>query len=288
MEYLKKYAPTIFIVLLYFSAIVIWCFVYLQENRNDDLKVVFLDVGQGDSIYIEAPNGKQMLLDAGSNSAILSQLSKVMPFGDKSIDVVIITNPDTDHMGGVVDILQNYKVDMILESGTHSDTVTYRTLSQLIAQNKIQKKFARKGMRLVLDNKQNIYFDILFPDRDVSTWERNDGSVVGKLVYGTSSFMLMGDATKYTELLIAYNENPQTLNSQVLKLGHHGSHTSSSLLWLEKVKPEIAIVSAGLNNRYGHPHKDVIQRLSDLGIAVFGTYEKGAIMFKTNGVKLWQ
>jgi len=288
MEYLKKYAPTIFIVLLYFSAIVIWCFVYAQENRNDDLKVVFLDVGQGDSIYIEAPNGKQMLLDAGSNSAILSKLSKVMPFGDKSIDVVIITNPDTDHMGGVVDILQNYKVDMILESGTHSDTVTYRTLSQLIAQNKIQKKFARKGMRLVLDNKQNIYFDILFPDRDVSTWERNDGSVVGKLVYGTSSFMLMGDATKYTELLIAYNENPQTLNSQVLKLGHHGSHTSSSLLWLEKVKPEIAIVSAGLNNRYGHPHKDVIQRLSDLGIAVFGTYEKGAIMFKTNGVKLWQ
>ncbi|MCE9517535.1 MBL fold metallo-hydrolase [Candidatus Nomurabacteria bacterium] len=211
-----------------------------------------------------------------------------MPFGDKSIDVVIITNPDTDHMGGVVDILQNYKVDMILESGTHSDTVTYRTLSQLIAQNKIQKKFARKGMRLVLDNKQNIYFDILFPDRDVSTWERNDGSVVGKLVYGTSSFMLMGDATKYTELLIAYNENPQTLHSQVLKLGHHGSHTSSSLLWLEKVKPEIAIVSAGLNNRYGHPHKDVIQRLSDLGIAVFGTYEKGEIMFKTNGVKLWQ
>lgn len=288
MEYLKKYAPTIFILLLYFSAIVIWCFVYAQENRNDDLKVVFLDVGQGDSIYIEAPNGKQMLLDAGSNSAILSKLSKVMPFGDKSIDVVIITNPDTDHMGGVVDILQNYKVDMILESGTHSDTVTYRTLSQLIAQNKIQKKFARKGMRLVLDNKQNIYFDILFPDRDVSTWERNDGSVVGKLVYGTSSFMLMGDATKYTELLIAYNENPQTLNSQVLKLGHHGSHTSSSLLWLEKVKPEIAIVSAGLNNRYGHPHKDVIQRLSDLGIAVFGTYEKGAIMFKTNGVKLWQ
>ncbi len=288
MEYLKKYAPTIFILLLYFSAIVIWCFVYAQENRNDDLKVVFLDVGQGDSIYIEAPNGKQMLLDAGSNSAILSKLSKVMPFGDKSIDVVIITNPDTDHMGGVVDILQNYKVDMILESGTHSDTVTYRTLSQLIAQNKIQKKFARKGMRLVLDNKQNIYFDILFPDRDVSTWERNDGSVVGKLVYGTSSFMLMGDATKYTELLIAYNENPQTLNSQVLKLGHHGSHTSSSLLWLEKVKPEIAIVSAGLNNRYGHPHKDVIQRLSDLGITVFGTYEKGAIMFKTNGVKLWQ
>jgi len=288
MEYLKKYAPTIFIVLLYFSAIVIWCFVYLQENRNDDLKVVFLDVGQGDSIYIEAPNGKQMLLDAGSNSAILSKLSKVMPFGDKSIDVVIITNPDTDHMGGVVDILQNYKVDMILESGTHSDTVTYRTLSQLIVQNKIQKKFARKGMRLVLDNKQNIYFDILFPDRDVSTWERNDGSVVGKLVYGTSSFMLMGDATKYTELLIAYNENPQTLNSQVLKLGHHGSHTSSSLLWLEKVKPEIAIVSAGLNNRYGHPHKDVIQRLSDLGIAVFGTYEKGEIMFKTNGVKLWR
>ena len=141
-------------------------------------------------------------------------------------------------------------------------------------------------MHIILDDKKNIYFDILFPDRDVSKMDSNDGSIVGKLVYGNNSFMLTGDATTYTENLIEWNENGETLNSDVLKLGHHGSRTSSSILWLEKVSPSIAIVSAGKDNRYGHPHKELLDRLSTLHIPFLNTADIGNIIFKSDGVKL--
>ena len=143
-------------------------------------------------------------------------------------------------------------------------------------------------MHIVLDEEKNIYFDILFPDRDVSTWERNDGSIVGRLVYKDKSFMLMGDATLYTENLIEWNESLKNLKSNVLKLGHHGSRTSTGLLWLEKVDPDIAIISAGKNNIYGHPHKEIIDKLKSLDIKFLETYKEGNLIFKTDGEVLIQ
>ena len=140
----------------------------------------------------------------------------------------------------------------------------------------------------MLDDKDNIYFDILFPDRDVSNIDTNDGSIVGKLVYGADSFMLTGDADLYTENQIEWNENADELHSNVLKLGHHGSKTSSSILWLEKVKPDIAIVSAGKNNKYGHPSPETIDRLNLLHIPYLNTADHGNIIFETDGTKLFK
>ena len=128
--------------------------------------------------------------------------------------------------------------------------------------------------------------EVLFPDRDVSNFESNDASLVGKLVYGESSFMFVGDSSLYTENLIEWNETTETLDSDVLLIGHHGSRTSSSLLWLEKVSPEIAIISAGKNNRYGHPHKELLDRLLSLNIPYLATYEKGSVIFKSDGLNL--
>jgi beta-lactamase superfamily II metal-dependent hydrolase len=250
------------------------------------LEVVFLDVGQGDSIYIEAPNGKQMLVDGGPDAKLLSSLAKVMPFADRSIDMVVETHPDTDHIGGLPQLLDNYKVTNILENGATSDSKTFSALEEKISEDKINKIIARRGMRIVLDAEKNIYFDILFPDRDVSNLDSNDGSIVGKLVYGNSSFMLTGDATLYTENQIEWNENEDTLKSDVLKLGHHGSRTSSSILWLEKVNPKVAIVSAGKDNKYGHPHQETLDRLSSLYIPFLSTAEIGNIIFKSDGTKL--
>ncbi len=284
MKYLKKYLSYILIISLLFIGFGLLYFAYLPQNPY--LKVIFLDVGQGDSIYIEAPSGKQMLIDGGNGDNILPNLIKVMPSFDRSIDVVIVTNPDLDHIGGLVKVLDDYSVGLILEPGTDPKTMIYQNLEKEIVDNKIDRKIARRGMKIVLDEKENIYFDILFPDQDVSKWETNDGSIVGKLIYNDISFMLMGDATRYTENLISWNENKEFLESDVLKLGHHGSHTSSSLLWLETIKPKIAIISAGLNNRYGHPHQDVIENLKPLNILYQGTYEKGNIIFKTDGNRL--
>ena len=274
-----KYLP---IILLTIFAVVLW-YLNFDSHKSGYLKVVFLDVGQGDSIYIEAPNGKQMLVDGGGDSVVLSRLAQVMPFGDRSIDVVVNTNADQDHLGGLVEVLKKYKVNIAVESGVKKDTVAYKSFEEEIVKNKIDRKLAKRGMQIILDAEKNIYFDILFPDRDISRFESNDASVVGKLVYGNKAFMLTGDATKYTENLIMWNESLSMLKSSVLKLGHHGSNTSSSELWLEKVNPEVAIVSAGKNNKYGHPSKSTLDNLNKLKIPYEITYEKGNIVFETDG-----
>lgn len=285
MKYLKKYFPYLLIFLLFIIGFGLVFIAYLKHD-NPYLKVVFLDVGQGDAIYIEAPNGKQMLIDGGNGDSILPSLMKVMPPFDRSIDIVVVTNPDLDHIGGLVKVLNDYDVDLVIEPGTSPTTLIYQNLEGEIVDNNIDKKIAKSGDRIILDQDENIYFDVLFPDQDVSTWESNDGSIVGKLIYNDISFMLMGDATKYTENLILWNEKEETLRADVLKLGHHGSHTSSSVLWLEKVKPQIAIISVGKNNRYGHPHQDILENLKFLSIPYLTTYEEGNIIFKTDGETL--
>lgn len=287
MKNFRKYLPYIIFFITIILLIGILYILYSRSHHSNLLTVSFLDIGQGDSIYIEAPNGKQMLIDGGPNDSVLAQLAKVMPWGDRSIDVVLATHADADHIGGLASVIKQYNVSKVIENGATSKTRTFENLENIILENKVEKIIARRGMHIILDAQKNIYFDILFPDRDVSKFtESNDGSIVGKLIYGNESFMLTGDATKFTENLIMHNENLEMLHSQVLKLGHHGSHTSSSQLWLEKVNPGIAIISAGKNNRYGHPHKETLDSLSNLNIPYLTTYQKGTIIFKTDGVKI--
>jgi competence protein ComEC len=285
MKYLKKYLPYILVISLFVIGFAVLYFTFKSSN-SPYLKVVFLDVGQGDAIYIEAPNGRQVLIDGGPDAKLLSSLAKVMPFADRSIDMLIATHPDMDHIGGFPLLLDNYKVTSIIENGLVSGTEVYESLEGKVVKKKINKIIAHRGMHIVLDDKKNIYIDILYPDRDVSGFESNEGSIVGKLVYGESSFLFTGDASLYTENLIEWNEKDTTLQSDVLKLGHHGSRTSSSILWLEKVNPEVAIISVDKNNKYGHPHPELLDRLSSLKIPFLITYEKGNIIFKTDGVKL--
>jgi len=284
MKFFKKYLLQILLVLLIIFTLSIWFFIFSQ-GENDYLKVVFLDVGQGDAIYIEAPNGKQILIDSGPDSKLLSSLAKVMPFADRSIDMIISTHPDSDHIGGFPVFLDNYKVTSIIENGSISDTKIYSSLEEKILKKKINKIIAHRGMHIILDEEKNIYLDILFPDRNVLEMDSNDASIVGKLTYRETSFMFMGDANLYTENLIEWNEKDSTLDSDVIKLGHHGARTSSTILWLEKVSPEIAIISVDKNNRYGHPHKELLERLSTLNIPYLST-ENGNLIFKSDGVNL--
>lgn len=286
MDFSKKYLPYFLIIVLFLSTIFVWHFVVYGKNKTDYLTVVFLDVGQGDSIFIEAPNGKQMLIDGGPDGKVLQQLGEIMPFGDRSIDVVVATHPDLDHIGGLSFVLDNYNISYLIDNGIEGETEAYKKLQDEIFQNKINKVIAKQGMRIFLDQSENIYFDILYPDRDVSTLESNDGSIVGRLVYKDKSFMLTGDASVYTENVIKWNEDKENLNSQILKLGHHGAKTSSSILWLEDVNPEIAIISAGKNNRYNHPSQEVLDRLNSLDISYLETSREGNIIFKTDGLVL--
>jgi len=241
-----------------------------------------LNIGQGDALFIESPTGTQILLDAGPPRKILSGLARLMPPFDRTIDAVIITNPDQDHIAGFVDVFKAYKVKQVFEPGTNNDSKTYQNLQTEIKNKNIEKILAKKGMRLDIGG--GAIIDIIFPDRDVSGWTSNDGSVVARLVYGETSVMLTGDASLETERLIL-KENPNMdFGSTILKVGHHGSRTSTSEEFVQAVDPEYSFISNGKNNKYGHPHQDVLDTLAEFGVKVFRTDLLGTIIMKSNGV----
>ena len=266
---------------LFILNIFIWS--VILENGSGKLTVAFLDVGQGDAIYIEAPNGNQILIDGGGSKTVLRQLSKVMPFYDRSIDVIIATHPDKDHIGGLPDVLQRYDVDFFLDSGRESDSATFRELLRLIEVVGVERIEAKRGMVIVLDD--DVYLNILFPDRDVPEIESNTASVIAQLVYGETEFMLTGDSPKAIEEYLVMLDG-EGLESDVLKVGHHGSKTSSAETFLGFVSPKYSVISAGRDNKYGHPHEDVVKTLEQFGSTILSTQNKGLIVFESDGENL--
>ncbi len=283
----KRTKLLITLFLLAFAATIVTLYIALQSVETSNLlSVYFLDVGQGDAIYIEAPNGKQMIIDGGPGTALLGELPGYLPAGDRSIDVILNTNPDADHYSGFIPLLGRYDIGAIVDPVTTNDTALRKTYDDAVAAEDVPHIGAAQGMKIILDTEHNIYYEVLFPDRDVSRWNSNDGSIVGRLVYGETSFMLMGDATARTEGIVRVNSNPSILDVDVIKLGHHGSKTSSTESWLMATTPDYAIISAGCDNRYGHPHPEVMARIDAHGITPYGTCEYGTIEMKSDGKSL--
>lgn len=264
--------------------IFIW-YIVATEDRQRILKVSFLDVGQGDAIFIEAPNGNQVLIDGGPNKAVLKELGKVMPFYDRTIDAVIATHPDKDHTNGLIDVLKNYRVGFVMEPGVSSDTGAYQELEKTISDKKLPRILAKRGMSLNLGDGARL--NILFPDRNTDGWETNTASIVAKLTYGNNSFLLTGDSPIAIEKYLSIIEG-KNLKSDVLKAGHHGSRTSTSESFVELVSPEYAVISAGKNNKYGHPHKEVLDILEKIKSKILKTYELGTITFISDGERVSQ
>lgn len=276
----KKYGLPIFVFLL--LSINVFLIRLDWQNSHRVLTFAMLDVGQGDALFIESPTGTQILVDGGPPRKILSQLARVMPPFDRTIDAFIITNPDQDHIGGFLDVLKVYKIDRVFEPGTFNDSKTFQNLKTEIERQNVPAILAKKGMRLDIGG--GAVIDILFPDRDVSLWDPNDGSVVARLTYGKTSVMLAGDSTTKTEKIIL-SENPEAqLKSTILKVGHHGSRTSTSYEFTKAVMPSSALISDGKDNKYGHPHQDTLDILSQLGVKVFRTDLLGTIIMKSNGL----
>src|SRR3989344_8665818 len=281
MEKVRKNLQWYFLGLLFAATFFVWYAVFAESDQR--LTVAFLNVSQGDAILINTPGNQQILIDGGPNKQVLAELSKVMPFYDRSIDVVIATHPDQDHISGLLDVLERYEVDFVVEPGVESATAVYEGLENLIGEKGIKKILARRGMKLVLG--ENAYLLILFPDRDVSGMDTNDASIVAKLVYGNTSFLFTGDSPKKIEEYLVSLDG-KNLDVDVLKAGHHGSKTSSAEEFLNAVSPVYAVVSAGKDNRYGHPHQEVLDALNNLGIKALRTDESGAIKIKSNGQNL--
>ncbi|MFC1802159.1 ComEC/Rec2 family competence protein [Patescibacteria group bacterium] len=271
-------------ILLFFvcMGLFIW-FIFSCEDRKGFLTVSFLDVGQGDAIFIDTPSGLQVLIDGGKNKSVLRELSSVLPFYDRSIDVVIATHPDADHIEGLVSVLENYKVDYFVESGNYLDNGIYEELVRLSESKNTERIFARRGMNLNFGESLNLSF--LFPDRDVLSVGSNTASVVTKLVYGGKSFLFTGDSPKSIEKYLVSLDS-EVLKSDVLQVGHHGSKTSTSDVFLNAVNPEIAVISVGVDNRYGHPSESILDLLDKFNVEFFRTDQDGLVEIKSDGYSL--
>ncbi len=249
------------------------------------LTVAFLDVGQGDAICIETPDGVQLLIDGGPDGSVLRELPKVMPFWDRSLDVVLATHPDKDHIGGLVDVLSRYEVAEIISTENDSETAVSSAFIFSAVAEQAKQTMARAGQQFRLGASTTLM--IYSPVSDPSAWESNRSSVVAQLSYGEIDFMLTGDAPSgIEEYLVA--THGLALQSEVLKLGHHGSKTSTAAEFLAAVAPTYAVVSAGADNSYGHPHAEVMQRVEDFGVSIFSTAEEGTVIFKSDGERVWR
>ncbi len=271
-------------------AILSWIAVFANA-KTSELEVRFFDVGQGDAIFIELPNGRQILIDGGPDSKVVEKLNSTMPFWDRDIDMVIATHADADHITGLVPVLAHYDVDLIIWNGIEANTEIFKEWKEAVSGEGAEVLVGEYGTRINLS--EIAFFEILWPllRQDFAgqalpetNMSQNDYSVVVRFVYGEDSFLFTGDIERQSE----YEIVQQTLNieSDILKIAHHGSKTSSSELFLEKVRPKIAVISVAKNNSYGHPYGAVLERLEKFGISIMRTDSQGDIVVSSNGYSL--
>lgn len=243
--------------------ILVWSFIFSYENQLGVLKVDFFDVGQGDAVLIEAPFSKQILIDGGPDGKIMEKLGNEIPFYDRTIEIVIMTHPDADHITGLVEVLKKYKVELLMETGAISDSKIYQELGKIIKEKNTPVIIAKAGEIIKLSPEIN--FSVIYPFKNFSgqaVSNINDTSIVSRLVYGDYSFLFTGDLEKAGEYSLLNNEI--NLKSNILKIGHHGSKTSTSDLFLKTVEPDTAVIQVGKKNKYGHPAEEVLKRLQNI------------------------
>jgi competence protein ComEC len=267
------------------ALLVLLAWIAALQMPDGRLHVVFFDVGQGDAIFIQCPNGQQILVDGGpSSSALLSRLGRQMPFWDRSLDLVVLTHPQDDHLAGLVEMLARYEVAQVMDSGQECDSPTCEAWERLLEEKGVPSQRGEAGMRI--DVGGSVRLDILHPPAELlanTTSDTNNNSVVIRLSYGGFSLLLPGDIEQEAEEGLLASGQP--LTSQVLKVPHHGADTSLTLPLLQAVDPEVAIISVGADNRFGHPDEVTVEKLQD--IPSYRTDQQGNLEVVSDGERYW-
>ena len=269
----------VFLLILFVANALTWNLLFYL--REDNLRVVFFDVGQGDAIFIKTPQNHHILIDGGPGNVILEKIGRELPFFYNSIDLVILTHPHDDHVAGLIEVLKRYHVEEVICSGILGDSAVSKKWNSMIE---------KRGYRAVIAGQRisagNFYIDILFPIANLKgkkVSDLNTVSVISRLVYKEdASFLFMGDAYKEQEReLMSYKERSEFffLDSDVLKVGHHGSRTSTAEDFLRAVSPKVAVIMAGEDNQFGHPHKETLKTLEKFDTKVMRTDQDGDIVF---------
>lgn len=246
-----------------------------QTSPKETLKVNYIDVGQADSIFIELPNKQTMLIDAGTNGAGSTVVKYIKDLGYSKLDYVIGTHPHEDHIGGLDDVINTFTIGKIYMPKVASTTKTFEDVLTAIQSKKLKVTTAKAGVSIL--NQDGLTADILAPVKD-SYKDLNNYSAVIKLTYGTTSYLFMGDAEIESENQITAN-----VKADVLKVGHHGSDSSTSQTFLKKVSPKYAVISVGQDNRYGHPAQATLNALQAAGVTVYRTDVNGTIIMQSDG-----
>lgn len=250
---------------------------YINTN-NDLLKVHYLDVAQGDSIFIELPNNETMLIDAAESYQSENIINYLKNLNYQKIDYVIGTHPHTDHIGGLKEIINTFEIGKIYMPKVVSTTKTYENLLMTIKDKNLKINTAKAGTSIIDTNALKI--NILAPNNSTYT-ELNNYSAVTKITYGTTKFLFMGDAEKLSE-----NEIKEDITADVIKIGHHGSNTSSSIDFIKKVNAKYGIISVGLNNKYNLPKEETVTNWENSGTKIYLTSINGTITAISDGTNI--
>jgi competence protein ComEC len=270
----------------FFSVAVILVGVSLFQSSGESkgLEVNFFDVGQGDSILIKTPDHQRILVDGGPDNKVITKLGENLPFYVKDIDLMILTHPHADHLTGLIEVLKRYKVKKVLSTGVLHTTDEYINWLEEIKKQNIPMEIAKAGETITFGDK--IKIEILNPTEDLAGKEAdslNNTSVVFKIIFDKTSFLFTGDAEKEVEDKLIGSAD---LKADVLKVAHHGSKNSTSQEFLDKVKPQIAVISVGAKNTFGHPSKITLERLESIGAEILRTDKDGDVKILSDGNKL--
>ncbi len=247
-------------------------------NSESKLIVHFLDVGQGDSIFIELPNGKTMLVDAGENYHGQGIIDYVQTIGYQKLDYVVATHPHEDHIGSMPYIVRYFEIGSIYMPDVTANTATFESLLKAIKAKGLRVKNGRTGVHIIKDGE--LTADIIAPDKPDES-NLNNSSIVLLLTFGNVSYLLTGDAE--TKELNAIRAD---MHATVLKAGHHGSKTSTTQTLLKKISPSVTVISCGKNNDYGHPHAEVLKMLKSVNSSVYRTDRDQTVIVATDGSSL--
>ncbi|WP_051390377.1 ComEC/Rec2 family competence protein [Sediminibacillus terrae] len=247
-----------------------------RHDSDNELQVHFIDVGQGDSILIEAPNGRNMLVDGGPPSAAEKVIGYLRERNVKKLDLVVATHPDIDHIGGMVEVLSEFEVKHLVDSGKLYTTETYFHYLQQIKKQKIPVTIAAGEENIVIDPQLTIR--VLNTQNAFKT--NNQSSIALSIRYGRVDFLLMADVETIQEQHIL---DAKHLEAEILKVAHHGSGTSTSFDFIREVRPETAILSYSKANDFGHPVDRVVDYLQLAGATIYSTAKAGDIVIRTDG-----
>lgn len=262
--------------------VVLFGYVFFAHANN--LKVAFLDVGQGDAILASTPFGQRILIDGGPDNSLLARVGSALPLYERTIDLVILTHPQVDHFRGFTELMRRYRVSSVIITGAVNDTAAYREFIETALEKRVEFIKADRPAKISLG--KNMWLALLYPKEDISiakVKDLNETSIFAKLTYGDIDFLFTGDAPARTEELLLADD----ISAEVLKVSHHGSKFSSSQKFLQSVSPQYAVIQSGANNRFGHPSPQTLERLKAVHAEVLRNDERGDVVMLSNGHEVW-